>query len=292
MFSFKRMWAVARYELTWDMRKKRTFVMLAVFLFSSVMIGYLVPVIIGKAAAANTFANATGNTWWVWVVYLVFNGLVAGLFPLLIGGFISTDTFASEFESRTITPLLSQPIRRMEVYVGKLLEKSILMLGVSVAFTAVSFLAAEASIGGQAHLGWYPWIILISFGAFLEFTALAFFLGSFIRSGSTLLGVMVAVFIGAIIVLGVASLAFGPQPWMLSFPVANVQELVYVAINYLSSPSGTIVLQANLGPGTSSQAITMMVAPALTYVVAGLVINLMVPFALGYLIFARAEVKE
>jgi hypothetical protein len=79
---------------------------------------------------------------------------------------------------------------------------------------------------------------------------------------------------------------------MLSFPIANVQELVYVAIKYLASPSGTIMLQANLGPGTSSQAITMMVVPALTYVLAGLAINLMVPLALGYLIFARAEVKE
>ena len=277
-------------ELMWDFRKYRTFAVLGLFLFSAIAIGYFVPVTIGKAAAANTFGNATGDAWWVWVFYLVFNGYVAGLFPLLIGGFISTDSIASEFQLGTIVPLLSQPVRRIEVYLGKLLEKLLLMLAISMAFTVVSYLAAEGSIGNQINfVEWFPWVTLTALGAFMEFVALAFLLGSFMRSGSMLPWILTGIFFGVIIAVGILKMEIGIQMWQLALPIVNVQQFVYVVVNYIQSPSGNIVLYATLG---RNQTITVTLVSALKYVLTGLAINIIVPLVLGYFIFRRAEVRE
>jgi ABC-type transport system involved in multi-copper enzyme maturation permease subunit len=291
MFSFGKVYAVAKYELTSDLRKKRTLVILGLFLFSALTGGYVIPIAIGKNVASQGIGNLSTDGWWVTVIFLILNGFVAGLFPLLIGGFISTDSIASEFESNTIVPIFSQPIRRIEVYAGKLFEKFLLMLGVSVAFAGLTFIAAEVSIGGQMHLEWFPWIVLTLLGAFMEFAALAFFLGSFIRSSSMLLGILVAIFFGVIIAVGIVAIAFGQQEWMLAFPIGNVQMLVWVVLNYIQSPSGTIVLQANLEL-VHGQPSTMILASALNYVLGGLAINLVIPIVLGYFIFSRAEVRE
>ena len=90
-------WAVVRCELTWDFRKKRTYIVVSLFLFAALTFGYLVPVVVGKSIAAGQTQLGVvfgSKLWWAEVVFLVFNTFMSGLFPLLVGGFTSADSLA------------------------------------------------------------------------------------------------------------------------------------------------------------------------------------------------------
>jgi len=289
------MWAVARYELTWDLRKRRTYIVVGLFLFAAFVFGYLLPAINGKSI--TTEPNELGvsfssDLWWVLVHNLAFNIGVSGVFPLLIGGFIAADSIASEFDYNTIVPLLSQPVRRGEVYAGKLLEKVLLLLVVSAFFTLLVIAGSEVSVGAQSHLEMIPLVIFAEFGAFLEYTALAFLVGSLARSGSMVLGVLIAAFFLILVSILVLAAYFGEQESMFFLPVVNADFLFHVIPFYIFQPWGVMVLQGYsiiAGPTTP---VTVTVVSALEYVVAGLLTNLVVAFAAGYYFFRMAEVKE
>ena len=288
------MWAVARYELTWDLRKKRTYMVLGLFLFAALVFGYLLPTIDGKSI--TTGPNELGvsfssDLWWVLVHNLAFNIGVSGVFPLLIGGFIAADSIASEFDYNTIVPLLTQPVRRGEVYAGKLLEKVLLLLVVSTLFTLLVIAGSEVSVGAQSHLEMIPLVIFTEFGAFLEYTALAFLVGSLARSGSMVLGILIAAFFLILVSVLVLAAYFGEQEPMFFLPVVNAVFLFKVIPFYIFQPWGVMVLQGYSIIAGPTAPVAVTVVSALEYVVAGLLANLVVAFAAGYYFFRRAEVK-
>jgi len=167
MLSFTRMWAVARYELIWDLRKRRTYLIVGVLFLAALIFGYLVPAIGGKWTTLPPFSSGASfesSLWWVNAVNVAFNALASGLFPLLIGGFIAADSLATEFDTNTIVPLLSQPVTRLEVYGGKFLEKFLLLLFVSALFTLMVLIASEASVGDQAQFDAFPLVVSTSLG--------------------------------------------------------------------------------------------------------------------------------
>jgi ABC-type transport system involved in multi-copper enzyme maturation permease subunit len=290
----KRIWDVARYELTWDLRKKRTYIVTGLFVFAAFVFSYLEPAIAGKSITTGPTQlgiSFGSDLWWVNVHYLAFNIFVSGLFPLLIGGFIAADAIASEFDNRTIVPLLSQPVRRLEVYAGKLLEKVLFLLVMSTLFTLLVIAGSEVSVGPQSHLDMIPLVVFAEYGAFLEYAALAFLIGSLVRSGTMVLGVLTTLFILILGTVLVLSLQFGEQEVMFLFPVANADFLLKVVPYYVFQPFGVMVLQGNMLQALTLPT-TVTVISALEYVVAGLLVNLLAAFVAGYYFFRRAEVKS
>jgi ABC-type transport system involved in multi-copper enzyme maturation permease subunit len=293
MLSLERTWVIARYELTWDLRKKRTYIILGLFLFAAFVFGYLLPVIAGKSIATGPNqlgVSFSSDLWWVLVHNLAFNIGVSGVFPLLIGGFIAADTIAAEFDKNTIVPLLSQPVSRAEVYGGKLLEKVLLLLVVSFLFTLLVIAGSEISVGAQSHLEMIPLVVFAEFGAFLEYTALAFLIGSLVRSGSMVLGVIITVFFVILVTVLVLSAHFGEQESMFFLPMINADFLLKVIPYYIFQPWGVMVLQGYSILAGSTLPVTVTVISAMEYVVAGLLANLAVAFFAGYYFFRRAEV--
>lgn len=286
--ALSRVWAVVRYELTWDLRKKRTYVVVFLILFFAILIGYVLPVAVGTKSL-SLFSNLAWP-WWVLTVFLVFNEFVSGLFPLLMGGYIATESIAAEFDKGTIVPLLSQPVRRSEVYLGKLLEKVLILLAVAALLTMVSIGAAEASLGNQQSLGFAPWIMLAVLASFLEYSALAFFFGSFLKSSNLVFVILLGLLFGVTAGIGIIGLKFGPQLWMNLIPVANVDNLLYACIGYLNAPSGSLAMIFNLA-GAGSASSTFSTSAMLAYTLAGFAISMVVPVAAGYAVFRRAEVK-
>ena len=288
------MWAVARYELTWDLRKKRTYIVVGLFLFAAFVFGYLVPITAGKSVTEGQSDLGIifgSGLWWVEVAYLAFNTFMSGLFFLFIGGFISADSLASEFDHNTVVPLLSQPIKRVEVYLGKFIAKILLLLVVSVLFTLLVLAASEISIGAQTQLDMIPLLVFAEFGAFLEFAALAFFLGSFARSGEMALGLLITVFIMITAVAFVLGAKFGLQESMFLLPVVNADFLLNVIPYYIVQPWGVMVLQGYSIVAGPTVPVIVSVISALQYALAGLAINVITPLAAGYYLFRRAEVK-
>ena len=154
----------------------------------------------------------------------------------------------------------------------------------------VSIGSAEASLGGQQSLPFSPWIVLAVLASFLEYTALAFFFGSFLKSSNLVFVILLGLLFGMSAVIGILALKLGPQLWMNLIPVANVDYLLYACIGYLSSPSGSIAMMFNLaGAGAASS--TFPTSAMLAYALAGFAISMAVPLAAGSAIFRRAEVK-
>ncbi len=294
MSSLARTWAVTKYELTWDLRKKRTFVILGLFLFAALVYGYLLPVIAGNSitTAPNELGvSFTSDLWWVLVHNLAFNIQISGVFPLLIGGFIAADSIASEFDYNTIVPLLSQPVRRMEVYAGKLLEKILFLLAVSILFTLLVLAGSEISVGAQSHLEMIPLLVFAEFGAFLEYAALAFLIGSLVRSGDMVLGILIGIFILILGTVLVLSLQLGEQEVMFLLPVVNTDFLLKVIPFYVFQPWGVMVLQGHVLFAGFTPPLAVSVVSAMEYAVAGFLANVVVALSAGYYFFSRREVK-
>jgi ABC-type transport system involved in multi-copper enzyme maturation permease subunit len=284
---------VARYELTWDLRKRLTYVVVGLIFLASFYFAYLVPIIFGRSITAeDTLLGISFGSkfWWDYTSFEVFNLFVSGLFPLLIGGFIAADSLATEFGENTIIPLLSQPVRRLEVYVGKFFAKLLILLVVSVIFTLLTLGFSQASLGAQSKLDMVPLVTFAEFGAFLEFAAIGFFLGSIARSGMMALGLLIGLFLGVIWTVLLLGFQFGIQEPMFLLPVANAGFLLQVVPYYVFQPWGVMVLQGvALGAYTQQAAVT--VVSALEYVLSGLLVNLVAFLFAGYYFFRRAEVK-
>lgn len=292
-YSLSKTLAVARYELTWDLRKRRTPIVVGLILLASLYFAYFVPIIFGKSITTETTLlgiSFGSELWWVNTVFDVFNLFASGLFPLLIGGFIAADSLATEFDENTIIPLFSQPVRRAEVYVGKLFAKVLLLLGVSVLFTLVTIGFSEASLGAQGNLGMVPLMVFAEFGAFLEFAAIGFFIGSIARSGMFVLGLLFGLFFGVIWTVLLLGFQFGIQEPMFLLPVANAGFLLQVIPYYVFQPWGVMVLQG-IALGAYTQQVVVTVVSAMEYVLAGLLVNLAAFLVVGYYFFRRAEVK-
>ena len=263
------------------------------FLFAAFVFGYLLPTIVGTSIVTGTTLQGVSpgsDLWWVAVHNVAFNTFVSGLFPLFIGGFIAADSIGSEFDSNTIVPLLAQPVRRVEVYAGKLLEKVFLLLIVSTVFTLLVVAGSEASVGVQSHLEMVPLVVSAEFGAFLEYTALAFFIGSLVRSGTTTLGMLITVFIVILGTVLVVSLYTGEQEYMFLLPMVNADFLLKAIFYYIFQPFGVMVLQGNMLQAYTVP-VTVTVVVALEYAMVGLLANVLIAFVAGYYFFRRAEVK-
>jgi ABC-type transport system involved in multi-copper enzyme maturation permease subunit len=289
------MWAVTRYEVTWDLRKKRTYIIVGLFLFASFVYAYLLPTVAGKSyiAGYNPFGvNLGSDLWWVNVHSLVNFIEVSGVFPLLIGGFIAADSLASEFDHGTVVPLLSQPVGRVEIYAGKLLGKVLLLLVVSALFTLLVIVGSTISVGAQSHLDMIPLLVFAEFGAFLEYTALAFLIGSLVRSGEMVLGVLIAAFFVILVTVLVLAAHFGEQESMFFIPMVNADFLLKVIPYYVIQPWGVMVLQGYSIIAGPTLPVTVAVTSAVEYVVAGLLTNLAIAFVAGYHFFSGREAKE
>jgi ABC-type transport system involved in multi-copper enzyme maturation permease subunit len=285
--------AVARYELTWDLRKKRTYFVVGLILLASFYFAYLAPVIFGRSIAEEpTLLGVSfgSDLWWVNVIFQVFNVFLTGLFPLLIGGFIAADSLATEFDKNTIIPLLSQPISRLEVYAGKFFEKLLILSAVSVLFTLLTLGFSEASLGVQANLNMVPLAVFAELGAFLEFAALGFFLGSLVRSGSMVLGLLLGLLFGVITTVLLLGFRFGIQEPVFLLPVANAGFLLQVVPYYIFQPWGVMLLQG-IALGHYTQPVSVSVISAMEYALTGLSANLTAFLVAGYYFFRRAEAK-
>lgn len=293
MSGLSRTWAVTRYELTWDLRKRRTYLVVGLILLASFYFAYLTPLIFGKSITAErTLLGISfgSDFWWVNTIFQVFSLFVSGLFPLLIGGVIAADSLATEFDKNTITPLLSQPVRRLEVYAGKFFGKFLILLAVSVLFTLMTIGFSEVSLGAQANLNMVPLVVLAELGAFLEFAAIGFFLGSLPRSGSMVFGLLLGLLFGVVWTVLLIGFQFGIQEPLSLLPVSNAVFLLQVVPYYVFQPWGVMVIQG-IALGAYTQQVVVTVVSAMEYALTGLMVNLTAFLVAGYYIFRRAEVK-
>jgi ABC-2 type transport system permease protein len=229
-----RILAVARYQGIIDSKTVKTYVLLSMVVFTAIAYGYLLP----RFASDYFFVYIRGTSAWMETTSAAYTTIATGLIAVLVGGMMTSDVLAEEFETGTISKLFSLPLHRKDIYLGKLLEKIILSAIFAIIFISLSIMCAYALSGAQGHIIWVPAFILALVLLYVSFASLGFVFGSVVKRSSFVFGVSLGVWILSVIVYGVIMFSTGPGLGSYLVPFMNSSMMPGSLLNYVLNPSG------------------------------------------------------
>ncbi|MDI9619225.1 MAG: ABC transporter permease [Candidatus Nezhaarchaeota archaeon] len=202
-----RFWAVVRYELLWNIRKKKLIGVLVLALLLATL-ALVLPVVLSNVTGLELARNPN---------YVVDTGIgVGGLGMFLFAVAVAMNSISGEFEGGTAVTLLTKPVSRTTIFLGKL-TAALITLG-----SAYALLLAYMAVGGtivygpQENLHLLPLSLLGATLSTLMWMSIVLAVGSI--SKSSLLaalgsfGVFMALAVGSPII----SMA-SDQAWILSY---------------------------------------------------------------------------
>jgi ABC-type transport system involved in multi-copper enzyme maturation permease subunit len=228
-----RFWAVVRYEMLWNIRKKK-FIGIVIVAFALATLAWALPLATSNGQPINANPN--------YVVTFTIPGIGMFLFALIT----AMNSISSEFESGTVVPLLTKPVSRTMVFLGKLFAAFIIIL---VTYTVLFVYVAIGGIlvyGPQNNLHLVPLVVL---GNILStFLWISLILAAGALSKSTILSVLVALgfFIGILFAAPIVSLFAGPSPALNYVPGGGVAGTMLTPQGFVSVGGGTDNVGANL----------------------------------------------
>jgi len=202
-----RFWAIVQYELLWNIRKKK-FLGVVVIAFALTTLSLALPVILSNTTNQPLDRNPD---------YVVGSGVgIGGLGFFLFALVTVMDSISGEFESGTVVTLLTKPVSRTMVFLGKLLATFLTIL------TAYTILYLYMAVGGtivygpQSNLHLVPISLLGDILSTFVWVGLVLAIGSVSKSSIIValgsFGIFLGLFIGAPIVS-----MFSEQAWVLSY---------------------------------------------------------------------------
>jgi len=229
---FGRFWAVVRYEMLWNIRKKKFIgIVILGFVLASVSL-FLRPILLSVTGQA---LSSDPN----YVVGYTIPALGLFLFALAT----AMNSISSEFESGTIVPLLTKPVTRTMVFLGKLFAAFVVILVTYTLFYVYIVLGGIAVYGAQNSLQLVPLGLLGNVVTTFVWIAIILAVGSV--SKNTLLTALLSfgLFLALLIAVPVVSELAGPSV-ALNFVPGNG------AIGSFASLNGTVAVSGgtdNLG---------------------------------------------
>ena len=225
-----------RYELLWNIRKKK-FIGVIIIAFIFATLSWALPVVL--SATTDQTINANPN----YAVTFTIPAFGMFLFALIA----AMNSISSEFESGTIVPLLTKPVSRTMVFLGKLLATFLIILVTYTILFAYTIIGGIFVYGPQNSLHLVPLGLL---GNIIStFIWVAIILAAGALSKSTIVSTLIAlgVFIGLLLAVPIVSVFAGPSP----------------ALNYVpsSGASGTIITMQgpiNVGAGTDNIGVNLI----------------------------------
>jgi len=228
-----RFWAVVRYEMLWNIRKKK-FIGIVIFGFVLSIISVFLPSILSDIVDQPILANPN---------YVVTYSIpVFGLFLFALA--ISMNSISSEFETGTIVPLLTKPVSRTMVFLGKLFAAFIIIL---IAYTIFFvFIAAGGSIvyGAQNNLHLVPLGLIGNVITTFIWAAIILAIGAL--SKNTLISALVAfgLFMALFLAVPIVSAIAGPSTYLNAVPGSGASGVIDTVQGAVSIGAGT----DNIGP--------------------------------------------
>jgi ABC-type transport system involved in multi-copper enzyme maturation permease subunit len=297
----RKLLAVVRYELFWNIRKKKflgMFVIAFALTTLSLASGHIRSAFTGEPVESNPD-------------FLIESNLALGGFGFFLFAIVTVmNAISGEFESGTIVPLLAKPVSRNIVFFGKLFAAFLTLL------TTYSFLLIYLTIGGvviygpQSNIHLVPLSLLGALFSIMIWVSIVLLFGTLSRSSLIAalgaLGVWVATNIVGSILAGLAG-----QGWILTYipgsgttasvgepPVATVStgtdSIGPNLINYVLHPSwGVTYYRLNIG-GTPLL-IPLYSEPLSTLIlksIAVAAIYFTIFIAISWFAFKHAQVKE
>ena len=232
---FTRFWAVVRYEMLWNIRKKK-FLGLVIVAFIFATLSWVLPVVL--SATTDQAINANPD----YAVTFTIPGIGIFLFALII----AMNSISSEFESGTIVPLLTKPISRSMIFLGKLLATFIIIIVTYTILFVYVVIGGAVVYGPQNNLHLVP---LGLFGNILStFVWIAIILAARALSKSTIVSTLVAlgVFIGLFLTVPIISVFAGPSPVLNYLPGSGASGTMMTTQGPITVGAGTDGIGANL----------------------------------------------
>ncbi len=222
---FTRFWAIVRYEILWNIRKKLFIsVLILAFVFSS--LNFLLPFFFNfyeNPYFAMTFSAGS-------ITFVLF-AIVTGM-----------TSISGEFEKGTIVPLLTKPVSRTMVFTGKLFAILIVIVVTYLTLYAYSIIGGIIVYGPQQNLHLVPLTFLGDIISTFIWVSIILLVGTV--SKNTLLTVLVT--FGLFVALSIA------------VPVISLFSDNPVALNYIPGSGSTGTLNISAGENiTITQNVTV-----------------------------------
>ena len=199
-----RFWAVVRYDMLWNIRKKK-FIGIIILSFVFATLGLVLPVVL-----SSTPIEANPD----YVIGVSMSSFAFFLFALAT----AMNSISSEFESGTIVPLLTKPVSRTMVFLGKLFAAFIIIL---IAYTILYVYTAVGGIliyGPQNSLQLMPFALLGDVISTFIWVALILAMGALSKNTMIAALVGLGVFLALLIALPIVSVFAGPSPALNYIP--------------------------------------------------------------------------
>lgn len=247
---------------------------------------------LGFLSSAETVLESPSfpATWWEDSVLMM---SIFGFWVLIVGGVSSSESIARERDKGTLGALLSQPVRREEVFLGKFLAKVLIFLLLSSLYVGIAIGLSWFWIGPQTNLEWAPVAVLELTLAFLFFSAFALMLGCVLRRSrrvSTLLWATTYLSLGGLIYLyykhiSVVPLIFFIPGQSVNLPFAGTRAFIAnptgnAAVTYL--PQTVAFVHWGIIPSASFALLSVV----------GLLTDTVLLLLLGLWLFRRLEAKD
>lgn len=225
-----RFWAVVRYEMLWNIRKKK-FIGMVIVVFALVTVQLALPV------AFHAEKNPD---------YIITSFNVGSFGFILFALVTAMNSISSEFETGTIVPLLTKPVSRTMVFLGKLFAAFVIILVTYTILFVYGILGASIVYGLQNNLQLVPLVLLGNVLSTFIWVAIILAVGSI--SKSTMIAALagLGLFLGLLIGVQVVSLLAGPSPALSYVPGSGDSGMLNFTGGSTSVATGTDNIGLNL----------------------------------------------
>jgi ABC-type transport system involved in multi-copper enzyme maturation permease subunit len=232
---FTRFWAIVRYEMLWNIRKKKFIgILIVAFIFAT--LSWVLPVVISATTDQPITANPD------YAVTFTVPAIIMVLFALMT----AMNSISSEFESGTIVPLLTKPVSRTMVFLGKLLATFIIILVTYTILYVYTIIGGIFVYGAQNNLQLVPLALLGNIVS--TFIWVAIILAAGALSKSTIVSALIALglFIALLFAVPVVATIAGPSPVLNYFPSSGTSGTMNITQGSMSIGAGTDNIGTNL----------------------------------------------
>ncbi len=202
-----RFWAVVRYEMLWNIRKKK-FVGVVIIAFVFTTLSLVLPVILSSTTGEPITASADNAVF-----------LNAGAFTFFLFALVTAmNSISGEFESGTIVPLLTKPVSRTMVFLGKLFATFVIILVTYTVLFAYTTIGSIFVYGPQNNLHLVPLTLIGNVITTFIWVAIILAMGAI--SKNTMLTAIIGfgLFIGFLAGVQIVPAFAGPSPALAYVP--------------------------------------------------------------------------
>jgi len=198
--------AVVRYELLWNIRKKKLYGVI-IIAFALVTLHLVLRVILSNVANQPLKADPD----------FAITGIGLGDLGFFLFALVTVmNSISAEFESGTIVPLLTKPVSRNTIFLGKIFAAFVTILGAYVVLLVYLTAGSTVIYGPQNNLHLLPIVLLGSIVSTFVWMAIILAVGALSKSSMLAALVGVGLWLGLTIV-GQIIAAFSGQAWVLTY---------------------------------------------------------------------------